>query len=91
MCLEAMHRWGLVRTTHPLLVESDLLCEALLGEVADRIVVRVCQEVRQAVLAPRILLRTLSIMTSTFNMEYFCYVKLQCQALLRCPVTHVRH
>lgn len=44
--------------THPLLVKGNLLGEPLLAEVADSIVVSICQKVRQLVLALGILLHT---------------------------------
>lgn len=42
---------------YPLLVKRDFFGETLLGEVADSVVVSICQEMRQLVLALSILLR----------------------------------
>jgi len=50
---KATNKWG----AHPLLIQGDLLCEALLGKVAHSIVVGIRQEVCQLVLSLGILLR----------------------------------
>ncbi len=42
----------MVQETDPVLLQCDLLCEALLCKVANRIVVRIRQEVCQMVIRP---------------------------------------
>lgn len=63
--------------SHPLLVQSDLLGEALLGKVAHSVVVSIRQEVRQLVLGLGILLQT--FMHSTHVLPKFLHGSLQLQ------------